>query len=240
VTTTVVIPWRDRGDPDRAANRAAVFRYLQKTGVGTIIEASDGRDRHEPFNRSAAYNRGMSQLPADVYVFCEADLLVPARQLQDAVRVALLRPGLVVPFSVYRYLNLNTTRRVRDWGADPFTAVAERTMADRTSVGACNVVSAETMRLVGCWDETFDGWGYDDRAMCHAFTVASGTRTRFITGPAVHLWHPPGWQAGQQFAGGGEVSERERAATARNKGRYRRYVAARDPYTVRRLTSGQV
>src|SRR5512139_2601403 len=101
----IVIPWRDKGDAARADNFDIVYSYLRDLALGPVIVAGDGRSGMAPFNRSAAYNHGASSLDADVYVFIEADLLVPADQLFAAVRQASELPGLVVPFSEYRYLS---------------------------------------------------------------------------------------------------------------------------------------
>lgn len=233
------VPWRDKGDAARAENFEVVYAYLRDLGIGPVVVASDGRVGDEPFNRSAAYNLASASVDADVYVFTEADLLVPGEQLQQAIRMACGSPGLVVPFSVYRYLSIEETRRVRAGSVSAWDACVERYMGNRRSVGACNVVSRHTLTEVGQWDETFDGWGYDDRAMDRAFAVTSGQPTRFIDGPAVHLWHVPGWEADGRFAGGTpDLPPHERDATRRNADRYQRYKQARTAAQIRALTQG--
>lgn len=233
------VPWRDKGDTARAENYEVVYSYLSDLGIGGVIVASDGRVGDEPFNRSAAYNLASSSVDADVYVFNEADLLVPEDQLRQAIRMACGSPGIVVPFSEYRYLPLCETRRVRAGAVEPWAAEPERVMGNRRSIGACNVVSRDTLVGVGRWDDRFDGWGYDDRAMDLAFAVTSGQATRFVDGPAVHLWHTPGWEANGQFAGGAdELPPAEREATERNAARYRLYKKARNAGEIRALTLG--
>lgn len=232
------VPWRDKGDTARADNLDIVHTHLRDLNLGDIIIESDGRTGNAPFNRSAAYNRAAAHA-ADVYVFTEADLLVPRTQLQQAIHQATTTPGLVVPFSEYRYLSARQTCRVRAGTVTAWTADPERVMANRRSVGACNVVSRHTLTEVGQWDETFDGWGYDDRAMDRAFAVTSGQPTRFIDGPAVHLWHVPGWEADGRFAGGTpDLPPHERDATRRNADRYQRYKQARTAAQIRALTQG--
>lgn len=233
------VPWRDKGDAARAENFEVVYAYLRDLGIGPVVVASDGRSGQEPFNRSAAYNLASASVDADVYVFTEADLLVPRGQLQQAIRMACGSLGLVVPFSVYRYLSIEETRRVRAGSVSAWDAPVERYMGNRRSVGACNVVSRDTLVEVGHWDEGFDGWGYDDRAMERAFAVTSGQATRFVDGPAVHLWHTPGWEANGQFAGGAdELPTAEREATERNAARYQLYKKARNAGEIRALTLG--
>lgn len=239
IDAAVIIPWRDKGDRARKRNLDAVTKHLDGC-LPDIPTCVIGDGRTGPFNRSAAYNHALSYVKADVYVFHEADMIVDPDALRTAIRLAGDAPGLVVPFDVYHYLSRDATKAVVDGKIEPQELAAERRMADGRSVGAVNVVSATTMKAIGCWDETFAGWGYDDRAMALAFQVATGAPTRFVSGLGIHLWHTPGWQAGGRFAGGTrQVSAVEQAATDANAARYRRYKAARTPDDIRLLTSGR-
>ena len=238
--TVLVVPWRDRGDPARKRNLQVVCDHLYRADLGPVFMSSDGRNGDAPFNRSAAYNRAVAAHPGErVFVFNEADLLVPAEQLRAAVLMAGHRRGLVVPFEEYRYLSEPVTAAVwRGAAGDPFTLPPLRVMPPRRAVGACNVVSALSLDAVGCWDEAFEGWGWDDRAMAHGFTVATGCGTRFVPGPAVHLYHPPAWQAGTGFAGGGQLPVDAQARTRANRDRYRKYLTATKPRQIQKLTRG--
>ena len=235
--TVICIPWRDKGDPWRQANLTRVLDHLDTLDIGEVLVSSD--ELEGPFNRSRAYNRAVAARPdADVYVFHEADMLIPADQLRAAVDLAATSAGMIVPFDAYWYLTPEDTEKVRA-GTSPDGCIPEMVMANGTSNGACNVVSRESMAAVGRWDETFAGWGWDDRAMARAFEVACRRRTRYIPGRGVHLWHKPGWLATGRFHGGtADVSPREVAASNANEARYRLYERATTPARVRSLTSG--
>jgi len=234
----IIVPWRDKGDSWRFNSLKTVLKYLDGLKIGPVFVSSDGRDGSKPFNRSAAYNRGIREHPASVYILHEADMIIPRQSLIDAVGWAKDDPGLVVPFSQYRYLSPNVTEAVYD-GADPFTAVPESTIDGGRSNGAVNVVSAETLQLVGQYDEVFQGWGYDDRGMAVGFEKTSGRGTRFVSGPGVHLWHKPGWSVDSKFPGGKEMlPAAERRATAANERRHELYRRAQTPEEIRRLTAG--
>lgn len=240
VNVAVVVPWRDKGDPWRQANLAAVLYHLHHADIGMVEVFSDGREGAAPFNRSAAYNRGVQDSDnPDVFIFHEADMIIPPTQLRAAIHLAATSSGMIVPFDTYHYLTPEDTVRVRA-GTDPRYCTPEMVMANGTSNGACNVVSAATMQAVGQWDETFEGWGFDDRAMAVAFEKATGTNTRYIPGPGVHLWHKPGWSQAWGFHGGTDVSAAEHAATKANQSRYNIYRKARTPAQVRELTSGHL
>jgi hypothetical protein len=236
MNVVVVIPWRSKGDAYREANFQHVLDYLINADVGEVLVCDDGATRG-PFNRSAAYNAGRRHRPdADCYVWHEADMIVPVPQLRAAVRLATASPGLVVPFNTYAYLSKAGAAEVLE-GASPFGAVAEYKMGDGRSVGAVGVTSSATLTAVGQWDEKFKGWGYDDRAMCRAFQVATGRDTRYAPGYGFHLWHPPAWEADGTFRGGTVgVPLDERQATEANKRRLARYKSARTPEQIRALT----
>ncbi|MCV7004614.1 hypothetical protein [Mycobacterium gordonae] len=236
--TVIIVPFRDKGDPWRKANLNTVLSHLSKIDIAPVVVTPDGRSGSAPFNRSAAYNTGIRQHPSsDVYVFYEADMIINPEQLQQAIDAAT-QPGLIVPFTIYRYLTREDTTRVHN-GATPHDCTPDYVMPQGRSVGAVNVVSAETMTAVGRWDEKFQGWGYDDRAMSHAFEIATESPTRFISGPGVHLWHTPGWKAGGSFRGGADVPPREHAATEANRRRHQLYRRATTAAQVRELTTGK-
>lgn len=236
----VVIGWRDRGDPDRQANLETVLNHLGEITDWPTVVVGDGLADPSPFNRSRAYNRAIAANPAEVWVFHEADMLMPPGALQAAVSQATDWLGLVVPFTTYRYLSSEDTVAVRADPSQAFKAEAVREMLNGRATGAVNVVSRDTMKAVGQWDEVFSGWGYDDRAMTRAFAIAVRRPTRYVKGPGVHLWHTPGWPAGGRFAGGApRVPQLDAAATAANRRRYETlYIPARTPQRIREITAG--
>ena len=74
--------------------------------------------------------------------------------------------------------------------------------------------------------ESFAGWGFDDNAMFHAFTVCAG-EPRWVDGPGYHLWHPPG---------AGATTETEQEATRANQARLEMYLGETSPERIRDLT----
>ncbi len=229
--TAVVIPFRDRGtDPLRAENLQRVLDSWDGF-PGTIIVAEDARTGDAQFNRSAAYNRGVDQAgPAEVIVFAESDMLIRAPQVVRAIRMAADAPGLVIPFTQYRYLSAADSARVRAHQVSPEQCIPERTMDNGTSIGAINVVSRGSLVAVGQWDETFEGNWYDDNAMRIAFELAAGP-TRWVKGPADHLYHLPGWT-------GDHLTDADRAATDANRQRLKLYQHAETVGRILELTSG--
>lgn len=207
MNAAVIIPFRDRGtDPLRAAN-LKVVRDWWESSPWPVHVVDDGRTGDAQFNRSAAYNRAAAIVDADVLVYSEADMLIPFEQISAAVELAQT-PGLVVPFTAYHYLSPDGSDAVRA-GANPAGVNPERIKDGGRSIGAVNVVSRATLEAVGGYTERTEGNWYDDDIMGHAFEICAGS-TRWVDGPAYHLYHLPGWK-------GAHLTREDRDATARNR-----------------------
>lgn len=227
---TICIPFRDRGkDPLRQQNLRRVLQHWSSFGAPVMV-TDDGREGDEQFCRSAAYNRAAKQTGADVIVYTESDMLISFDQIRKGIRLAARKPGLVVPFTEYRYLTPADSIKVRGHAVTPPNCRPQYVMENGRSIGAINIVSRTTIEAVGQWDETFSGSWFDDRAMQIAFELTAGP-TRWVDGPAHHLYHLPGWK-------GPHLTAADKQATEANKRRYELYVHAGTPERVRQLTAG--
>jgi hypothetical protein len=247
----VIIPFRDRGiDPRRGANLDVVDAWWFMHGFDPKV-VTDGLEGDAQFNRHRAYNRAVAANPADVYVFTEADMLIHPDQITQAVRLAVRKPGLVVPFTQYRYLDDTSTEVLRDgyhddsiskphWWGEPahsptsvFAWIPESTMDNGRSIGAVNVVSRETLELTGGFTEATEGNWYDDRIIEEGFKFLCDQPTQHVPGPAVHLYHLPGHA-------GDHLTEADKRATRRNRDilvRLRADIRMQQTESVKRLMS---
>lgn len=231
-SVAVIIPFRSRGnDPLRERNLARVLAEWRDNGYEPTV-VSDGRSGSDSFCRSAAYNRAVKRVDADVYVFAESDLIIRPEAIEMAVGLAAKEPGLVIPFSEFRSLSERDSRLVRHFVADPFNCLTSVVKGYRGSIGAINVVSRESYNLVGAYDEGFEGAWYDDDAMKIAFEICCGP-TRWIDGPAYHLYHLSGGR-------GRHLTDEDRAATTRNRIRYEQYQSSSTADEIRLLTCSGV
>lgn len=226
----VIIPYRDRGrDPLRPANLKRVLQHWQDFHASIPVTiTSDGATGDEQFNRSRAYNRGITEHPADVYILTESDMIIDFGQIDQAITAAHETPGLVVPFTERHEHNPETSQAIRDYRIDWRTAHADIIKPKPRRTGAINVISHQTYEMVGRYDERMAGSWWDDRSMHRAFDVCAGP-TRWIDGPSHHLYHLPGYE-------GDHLTDADRAATENNRNRYQRYLRARTPDTIRALT----
>lgn len=226
----ICIPFRDRGiDPLRSANLKRTLEHWNQCGFPVKV-FDDGRTGDEQFCRSAAYNRA-ARSNADVIVYTESDMLINLQQIKDGIELAQAKIGLVVPFTQYRYLDPDDSNGVRMGQLKPVACEPVYTLDDGESIGAINIVSSKTLESVGQWDECFDGAWFDDRAMKRAFDVTCSP-TRWVPGPAYHLYHLPGWA-------GSHLSDQDREAVQRNEIRYSKYLSANSPDQIRYLTLEQ-
>lgn len=229
---TLIIGHRDRGvDWHRQANLDSALEWWLDHGVDPIV-VDDGQTGDAQWNRSAAYNYGATQTNTDILVYTEADMLLSLEQIAAGVELAAEQPGLVVPFSKFMAMTEADSDDVRKRLLHPSDAKADQVRGDRQSIGAVNIVSRQSLEVVGGYDEQFSGHAYDDDAMEWAFSICCGP-TRFVDGPAWHQWHMPG-----AFYATPESTIADREATERNRQRWELYRAARTPDDIRALTMG--
>jgi hypothetical protein len=205
----VFIPFRLRvgSDTRRLRNLRQVMRWWSANGMLPIL-VSDGGQGDEPFNRHRAYNTAVEENPdLDVFVFSEADTLIHRDQILKAVDMALAMDGLVVPYTKHLYTSDRTagficraTESMEDYEVDEwfrlpsndvrsvFDLRFERIMESGESVGAVNVVSRNTLNTTGGYTEMTSGNWYESTITEAAFAALT-RKTRFVTGPAVHLYH---------------------------------------------------
>jgi hypothetical protein len=103
-----------------------------------------------------------------------------------------------LPYTEARLLTQDGSEHVH-LGTDPDKARIWH--SNPNSVGGCVVVSYETWRAVGGWDERFIGWGFEDTAFWAAVDTLFGTVRH--EGTLFDLWHldkrgigSPQWQTG--------------------------------------------
>lgn len=232
MTAALVIPFRDRGiDPYRPLNLEFVTKWWAQQGIPwPVYVVDDGRTGDVPFNRSASYNLAVAAHPeVDVFVFTESDVFCDPQQIADGIELARQAPGLVVGFSRFLEITELGSIAVRSGELGYAEAPVNQIRADYGSNGAINIVSRQTLELIGGYDESFSAAWWDDTAMEIAFDICCGP-TRFTDGPVFHLFHASGGRAGAV------TTDADREATERNRQRWELYRAARTPEDIRTLT----
>lgn len=183
----VVIPYGGR-DRYRARSLNYVIDYHRSSHRTPWIRV--GRDSGADFNRSAAVNRAVAELPAsvDLLIINDADSFVTPDQLREAVALAREAPGLVRAYTRYRRLSRAAADRCRSWQqillADDSDIEWQQSPAYAHGVAA---IQRACFEEAGGYDPKFTGWGYEDMA----FELALDARwpDRRVPGDLHHHWH---------------------------------------------------
>jgi len=180
---TIVVPWRDT-DPDRAQAFEFVSTRLHTLlPDARLILADSG---HEPFNRAASRNHGVTLADEGVVVICDADTIPEVEPLHAAINAAAADGLLHLPYTHYRALSKAGTTAARG-GTKLRGCHAE--LETTCSQGGILVMRADTWQAAGGMDERFTGWGFEDAAFHAAVRTVHGDVIRHA-GTIHHLWHP--------------------------------------------------
>jgi len=225
---SVVIAYRDMGDP----HRAQAFRYVLDWWPGLDVEiVVESGSSDDTFTRASAINAAVARAGGDLIIQADPDSLVPGDpSLVDALTVAGEADGLVIPHDQYLYLTADATADLYAGRAELWEMGPEHCeFHGRDGRGNVVVFHRSVWEKVGGLDERFPMWGGDDAAFAYAVEAIVGPTVR-IPGPMVHLWHPrlpqsepghPGYRA--QF----EILAQYRDAAAQGPAAVRALVEAR-------------
>ena len=203
-----VIPWRG-GKPDRERHHETVRAHLKALLPDAFhIDADSG---HQPFSRAGSRNRGVQlaeDVGADTVVVCDADTLVEAQPLLDAIDAC--EDGLVhLPYT--RYRSLTKLGLIQHQAGTPLPQ-CHADHDHENAIGGIYVATTQAWRQAGGQDERFTGWGWEDVGFKAAADTLLGPTVRH-QGAITHLWHPIEWShASPTYMANERLAERYRAA----------------------------
>ena len=186
---SIIIPWQDRGDPDRRRVFAFVRDYYASLGIGEVVIGTYPRD-DEPLNRSRLRNAGAAAATGDVLFFIDGDVLVPGEQIQAAAALCH-RPGFVLPFN--RFVTQTDRQDVEqildgaDWRPfiQPWMTYPRPTKME-WHVAPTYVVSRATFAALGGFDEDYIGWGEEEKDLLFRAAIEVAP-LRFTSGGILNL-----------------------------------------------------
>lgn len=184
----VLVPFRS-DDDERSRLWHHVHDWWAATAwptghFGAMVAADGGTQEH--FSRSVALNAAAANAGDwDLAVIADADTIPVLNQLLAAIQVARATCRLTVAHSEWVNVEPDELARFLTLGAVP-----HRTDRTIVSLGASSMLAIprELWDRAGGFDETFRGWGYEDRAFFRVCEILAGGVER-IHGPVYHLGH---------------------------------------------------
>jgi hypothetical protein len=139
------------------------------------------------FNRSAAVNRA-AQLAGswDVAVIIDADIIIDPVRVRDACDLAARTGKVVFPHDIRHQVNRRGSEMIRAGYLGDWKRYAHAHYDNMVS--SVVVVPRKAWDEIGGFDESFEGWGFEDNAFAAAAETFAGTIR--MEGEFWHFWHP--------------------------------------------------
>lgn len=186
---SLVIPWRTDDGPRQRIFEWVLERWKILYGADIQLCVANS-DPDLPFNRSQARNIGASRAWEHNIVIADADTVIMPGSIEQAFEWIDKRGGYAHPFNWYHSLKQGPSESILD--LDPGSDLT------KPAPGMCDFVmqswaGAICMKLrdfyhVGGYDESFEGWGYEDTAFRYACETLLGMPFR-AKSFVMHLWH---------------------------------------------------
>ena len=188
MTDVVVLVPRRAGIPDR--DRIWEFTRTWWEADHPEWRIVEGHHDTGPFNRGAAINRAAVEAGEwDVAVIIDSDVVIAPEPVRASVSLASIEPRMILAFSERLHLSQAGTAKVLNGYRGNWANRGMVVKRFRDSCSSCVVVNRELWERVGGFDESFEGWGWEDvafRVACETFGAGEMTK---MGGTLFHLWH---------------------------------------------------
>lgn len=194
-SVSVLVPLAVGHDPTRDHN----WRWLRQHWEHhhPTYQLCEGHAPAERWCKATAVQDAAARATGDVWVICDADLLISPQAVTQAVSQATDANWVVPAHNIYRLTPEATADHLgtppEDHQLPPRTPDRHLKSYVLVPGGGCLILTTDTYRRSGGFDPRFIGWGGEDRALGHALETIAGEPTRIDTGEAWHLWHRPSW-----------------------------------------------
>ena len=195
MSISIVIPWQDRGNEHRRKAAEYVINYYQSMNIAEVVIGTYPVGDDLMLNRSRLRNNGARIATGDVLVFIDADILFTPRQVLEAAAQAAEKPGAVLLSDHFWQVFTEQESAAIYAGADfqQFLTPKASYYVDNFVpldwlVAPAFAISKESFNQIGGWDESFQGWGEEDREILWRAHWTLNP-TRLVPGPLSHLYH---------------------------------------------------
>jgi hypothetical protein len=192
-SVSIIVPMRPDG-AERDRNWAYLLARYKRLYPDWEIVCHPGNPTG-PWSKGTAVNAAAACATGDVLIVSDADVLVGAQVLPDAVSQLEHAPWVIPHGYVYR-LNAHVTAQLiqRDDQVNEAGPVPSSRLARRRHIGPAGgglvVTRTSDFETVGGIDPHFTDWGGEDISFARALDTLVGEHTR-LDAPAWHLHHRP-------------------------------------------------
>lgn len=159
------------------------------------------KDGNRVFHRTRYINAELRRVSTPNAAVIDADVVVPAPQLELANRILLTDPqcAMVIPYDGraidHTPWRSDLFRKTRDAESLTMCDGFQHLMFGHMSVGGAYLANVERYHRLGWENENFNGWGCEDHERFHRLDIL-GHKPRVISGKIHHLNHPRGINSG--------------------------------------------
>jgi hypothetical protein len=192
-TISFCMPFHDGG----CKRRLATFNLLQKYYKEKILPAFPGSEfvtggddtGGRNLNRSRMRNNCAKQAIGDILFFIDADTWLSLESIKLAASYITENPSVgMVQYQKLNWLNDATTAKILETG--DFSLFINNEVRDIKS-GLTYILRRKDFFFIGGYDESFEGWGYEDTALQSAVrTLLGGIKRVPDKYIAYHFFHP--------------------------------------------------
>ncbi|GGM28165.1 hypothetical protein GCM10011351_12590 [Paraliobacillus quinghaiensis] len=186
---SIILPYQsDNGPRDKA------FSWVKKFYEATMPEAEliISSQKNGTINVSHAFNNAAETAAGDIFVLADADIIYNPAILDEAIKLLEKYP-CVIPFRGVVDLSQDKTNKLLETEPNwPLNTTIDDYSIDNkygSFGGKLKVMSRETYKAAGGFDERFVGWGGEDDAFIYALKTLCGPFKK-LENQVIHLWHP--------------------------------------------------
>jgi hypothetical protein len=181
----IAMGWRPQ--PTRISAWKAVCKHYSKELPG--VQMFMGDYPSEQYNYSASRNIAMEKAikaGCDVVMMSDADFMIETQSVIQGAEICHEDEKFVVGYDQLYLADEQTSQEIIQEGVD-WSKITSRSEVNRLNVGGAVFLTPAMYRTINGWDERFQNWGYEDKAIYLAASILVGSVK--LNGLAVALYH---------------------------------------------------